>query len=465
MADKTPRTEAEIGPAAPRRVRMSLGEDVQLTIPAPGLGRREIIRIVVAAMAGVAFLLYGLSWAGGSAAGMIMLAGGLSFGLAAVFLVLRGLLDAAVVQISSRELRVTRSFPIPRTGAIARKDFRGVAIGRRSLVQQGYCCRAWHGGRLSVVAMGRGRCLHFGEGLPEAEQHWILNMVEEALGSEESVAEAQVAEGAGQPPERFWSAAVRYSVYCTVVATALLVVLLAAGQRSAWYALIPLAFGLTVAVLAYRSYRLELVAGGWHRAVVRSLAQPMGCRFSPGDVGGTARGLPDFSFFGGPRQFYNVLYEEDEGGEGFVGFDFSSRNVLGIRHGVGCALRVAELSHETISLRPRKRYGLVPLGPGVRLPAQPEFTQLYHVRADNAGRARRLLGSPVVGAVTGWNGDGPPPWVCISGGMVGLGIRRRYAGDERAMRQFYDYGRRVRDAVELQLRELRMAGDRSPSRD
>ena len=450
-----------------RRSQVSLGEDIRLTIPPPGLARVHVRQVVgLGALAGVGVLVFVLLPGSGFFSLAALLAA-LLVAVVAAYDVLRTLLDTTVVRVSGQAIRVTHSFPFARTRSVARAEFQGVMIGWRGLVEHGYSCHEWEGRPSELVAFGRHGILHFGEGLPVAEQEWMRDLIEEALapeGKELATYEDESAAVIVQPPERFWRGVARYAAYCTAGAVALLAVLLLlhSGYSAIASAGVVLVFAATIAILAYRNYRLELATSGWHRAVVKSLAALTGRRFSASDTEGKARGLPDFPFFGGPRQFYNVVWGEEDDEGGMIAFDFTSRGWLR-RNGVGCVLRVEGMSRETISIRPRYRYGPALVRRGIRLPGQQELAQAYVVTAENEGRAQSLLGAQVVRAISSWGGQGPPPWVCLSGGMAGFSIRRRFADNDRRMRAFHEYAGKVCAALEEQIAQLRARGSSPPS--
>jgi hypothetical protein len=121
-------------------------------------------------------------------------------------------------------------------------------------------------------------------------------------------------------------------------------------------------------------------------------------------------------------------------------------------------LLVEDLSRETISVRGRRLRGLFWRLHGMRLPEYPGLARRLCVTAENEGRARQLLGPAVVDAILRWPGPGPAPWLCLSGGMLGVCIMRKHATNERTLRALYDYGRAVRRALEERLRRLRSEG-------
>jgi hypothetical protein len=251
----------------------------------------------------------------------------------------------------------------------------------------------------------------------------------------------------------------RYSVYFVLGAFLLLALLLIVGSDAASLvsAAVLLVLSATAAVLGYRNYRLERTATGWHRAIVRFLAGKSNLRFNAVDTAEVGRQLPDFAFFGGPRILYNVACNEADPHE-LIAFDFSCRRLSQMRDGVGCALQVADLSREHLSIRARGLRSVLWRWEGMRLPDDAEFMREYCVKAENEGRARQLLGAQVIEAISSWDGLGPPPWISVSGGMVGLSIARRYAGNDRAMYYFYEYGRKVRLSLERRLKDLRGEG-------
>lgn len=444
---------------------MSLGEDIQLTIPPPGLGRGQLAQFGLGCAFAFLALAAGIAFSDPAWLSLILFLAAAFFAGFAVYGLLRSVMNSTEVRLSSSEIKVTHSFPTTHSETIAADEFEGVYIGHAGAVARGYFAQEWANGRAELVALGARKVLHFGEGLPSEEQGWIRDLVDGALRDDEKDADRDTSDAVlVQPPERFWADLARYAAYSALGALGLLIILVAikAYPHFIVAALILVGFSVTVAVLGYRNYRLEHVASGWHRAVVKNLATLRRHDFSATDAEGVGRKLPDFPFFGGPRQFYNVSWNPSDPRD-LVAFDFTSHGFLGLRDGVGCALTVRALSRELISVRPRLRYGMHVLRQGARVPDEPEFSQVYLITADNEERAARLLGGPVARAISSWGGQGPQPWVCFRGGMVGVSISRREAGNDRTMREFYDYARKVRRAVERRLTELRGEVETDPS--
>jgi hypothetical protein len=453
----------------PRRSRISRGDDIVLTIPPPGLSRGEIVHVVLLGLVAVLVLsvLVGTQWLGNGSVALVALVAALFLAGVAAYKIVRGLVDSTVVRLSDDAIRVTHRFPFHRSGVIHRADFRAIAIGRCSFVGKGYSCQRWEGEVKELVAIGRGQMLHFGAGLDDAEQVWMRDLVEEALMLDDSERPERGERREGeliQPPERLRLDMARYGAYSAVAALLLLAFLQLMGSAYSikGAAFVVAAVSATVAILGYRAYRLEYVASGWHRAVVRTLAAIMDHRFSATDAAGKAQRLPDFPFFGGPRQFYNVTWDEEDP-NGLVTFDFTTRRLTGLRNGVGCALPIEGLGRETISIRPRAHYGRMMMQPGMRVAGPQEFTQVYLVTAENEGRAQALLGPEVVAAISAWHGQGPQPWVCICASVVGVAIHRLHAGNDRMMREFYGYARTVRRAIVDQVGRLRSGSSEAPA--
>jgi len=151
------------------------------------------------------------------------------------------------------------------------------------------------------------------------------------------------------------------------------------------------------------------------------------------------------------------VWSRDERHE-LVGFDFTSAGLVTRRNGVGCALKVENLSYETVSIRPHSRRGFWARWRGMKMPEYPDLMFQYQISAENKGRARALLGPQVVGAILDWQGQGPPPWVCLSDGMLGLCIERRSAESDRTMRRLYKYARRLRRLLQERVGTLRASG-------
>jgi len=448
-------------PAHRRRTRVRAKDDaLYLDVPAPGLDLRQAVRTAAMVAAGIAALFFALVLPGGAVGG----AGRVIIGLGGLFLLvtgacsgLRAFLDSTVVCIKQDGLEVTHSFPLRRTVRVGRNDFHGVLIGRHGLVERGFTCNDWrlHGAEL-VIPCG-GKTVYFGEGLPAAEQEWLKQVVENRLPPVPAPESGEGREPVdAEPPERFWRDITRYAAYGLGAALVLLVLLLAAGAgaSSVGSVLVLALFLATVALLSYRSYRLEKAAGGWHRAVVKYEAALMDLSFNATDTGQLGRQLPDFCFFRGPRRLYNVAWSESDPGE-FMLFDYTLSAHSPLGDGMGCAVRVNKLSHEMLWLKPRLWPALTARLTGMRFPDYPEFQRRYKVVAENEGRARALLGPGVVQAIMSWTGSGPPPQVCIQGGMVGLSMRRRHADSDKAVRQFYQYARTIQEAIVERLRELR----------
>ena len=120
-----------------------------------------------------------------------------------------------------------------------------------------------------------------------------------------------------------------------------------------------------------------------------------------------------------------------------------------------CRTESRWVSQEMLCVRPRLWPALTARFLGMRFPDHPEFERRYNITAENEGRARSLLGPNAVEAMMSWAGSGPAPHVCLQGGMVGLSMRRRHADSDKAVRQFYEYALRIREAVGARLREMR----------
>jgi len=438
---------------------------VALSIPAPGLTQGRGVRAAALALAGVVVIIFALAGPMRSVSplssyvtvlcGLVLLAAG-------GFLFCLALLDTTAVRLSDGAVEVMHSFPVPRASTMGHREIRGVTIGRPRLVARGYSSPSWHGGQCEVVVWSEDRVVHFGAGLSGEEQEWLRSLVESTVtfrdpAPAEMVDDAQVE--VIQPPERLWVDVARYSACCAVAGLVLLTFFAALGADSPSVAgaVILVIFAVTISVLGYRSFRLERAASGWHRAVVKFLASKRGMRFSAVDAAGVGARLPDFAFFGGPRLLYNVAWSDTDVQEP-VAFDFSCRGFGLPRDGVGCALQVERLSKETIVIRPR-RFQAMPCPGGLKLPEYTDLMRRYCIKAENHGRARRLLGPAVVDTIVDWRGQGPAPWICLEGGMVGLCVSRRYATNDRAMRALYDYGRRLRRSIEDRLGHLRSGED------
>jgi len=439
--------------------------EMMLTVPPPGLGGPRGLRIGLLLASAVIVLLgvFALPALGPSLSGRFV--GVLcAFALlgAAAYVALRSMLDKVDVRVSHDAIEVTHTFPLKSVKTMGRKQVSGVVIGRPHLVSRGYYSPEWGSSGAEIVVWGDGRLLHFGEGLPHEEQQWLKDCIESTLQIGEALSAEVVDDGHAstiQPPERLWVDIARYAAYCVVAGGILLaiLVLLGADSPSIGSAVILVVFSGTVAVLGYRNYRLERVASGWHRAVVKFLANKRGQRFSPVDSMGIGRKLPDFAFFGGARLLYNVAWSDSDEHD-LIAFDVSARGIGLVRDGVGCALRVTDLSHEAVSLKPLAFPGALWRWGALRMDDHPDLMQRFRVQAENEGRALQLLGEEVLDAILAWKGQGPPPWISVKGGMVGLYMPRKYATNDRAMRAFYDYGEKIRRAIERRLHELRGSG-------
>jgi hypothetical protein len=455
------RKGAEASPVYERKTRLTVrDESLTLEIPPPGLDVHGVARVVAAIAGGLAALVVALMLPGGALgwAGRVLSGcGGLILLGAGAYAALRARMDAASVRVTRDGIEVTHNFPSPKTEGIGRSDYSGIMIGRRGRVDRGYTCQDWgpYKGEL-VVTNGKTR-LHFGEGLPAAEQQWLRETISDRLPDPVPLRNQGGADlSVAAPPERFWRDITRYAVCALAGALVLLALLLSAGARgpSAGSALVLAVFLAVVATLGYRSFRLERALGDYHRAVVKYEAALMDLTFSPSDVGGIARKLPDFSFFDGPRRLYNVAWSESDPAK-MILFDYTTSSRSPMWDGMACAVAINKLSQEAVSMRPRLWPALTASFLGMRLPGHPDFERKYCVRAENEGRARTLLGPQVVGAVMAWPGPGPAPYVCIQGGMVGLSMHRRHAASDKTTRQFYAYGVAIREAVLARLRELR----------
>ncbi|MGD2174300.1 MAG: hypothetical protein PVJ27_02770 [Candidatus Brocadiaceae bacterium] len=446
-----------------RRTQVSRGQDrVTLTVPPDGLTAGRVVRLTVLVFGAAAALYWALAVFGSRSwvvPRVVGIGGGLVLLGMALHVGLRSLLDRTVVRFSAGALHVTHTFPWRRTVVIGREKFCGVVIGQPGLVRRGYFCRDWGEGRLAVNVIGQDRVESLGEGLSAREQRWLKGLIEEEFGPEESATPTpQDDEGSEitQPPEKMWRDVTRYSSYLLLVGLLGLALFLAGKARAESVALmlILIVFSGTAAVLGYRNYRLERAASRWHRAVIKSLASIMELEFSPSDAAGVGQELPDFDFYGGPRRTYNVAWGEDES-DRLVLFDYTSAGRWLQRNGVGCALAVRNMSGERISIRPRRGWGARAKWGGIKVPEQPGFDELYCVRPENEGRARNLLREEVVRVISAWDGPAPRPWVCMAGGMVGLSIPRKHAENDRTMREFCEYARRVRQALEERITRLR----------
>jgi len=444
-----------------RRAKVVLGDDIKVRVPSPGLCRATLGRVVLMFLAG-GLIVGGATFLGRSnSIALLAMLLGMLLCAAAANTVLRCLLNRTRVVVNSESMSVAHSYPWPRTGVITRAALRRIVVGRRGVADRGYLSHELPERSLVLVAFGNSRVLTFGEGLPAEELEWLRSLILDSLrpdGSIGATTEPDPHTTVNQPPEARWGGLVRVAAVCTGLS------LIAA--LGAWGVLgeVPLAgsvailtvLSLTVVVFAYRGYRREYVASGWHRAVLKSLAASMGYRFDVVDVAAVARRLPDFRFFRGPRRFYNVLWSGEDGRD-MVAFDFTSKVIWGVRDGVVCVLPTNGVSHESLSICPRSRDRGALLRQGLRLPGTPEFSQVYHVEADNDGRARNLLGEELVAAVSAWHGLGEPPWICMADGMIGFCIRRDDAGNDRDMQEFYDYAHSVRDAVRQRVNGMRAA--------
>jgi hypothetical protein len=448
-----------------RRVQVTLDDDIKLQVPPPGLYCRTLLYVVPMFVVGAVALL-GAPLLGlpevlvlpAMVLGILLWAG-------AGNLVLRCLLDRVRVVVSSEGMSVTHNYPLPHTGVITRDGLRRIVVGRRGVADRGYLSHELPHCPLVLVAFGNSRVLTFGEGVSAEELEWLRSLILDALrpdGSIGATTEPDPNATVTQPPEARWGGLVRTGAVCMALAfVAALGAWGVLGQTTLAGSMAFLAaLSLTAVVFAYRGYRREYVASGWHRAVLKSLAASMGYRFAVVDVAAVARRLPDFRFFRGPRRFYNVLWGGEEGQE-LIAFDFTSRVLWGVRDGVGCVLPTDGVSHERLSICPRSRGRAVLLRQGLRLPGAPEFSQVYHVEADNDARARNLLGEEVVAAVSAWRGAGEPPWICMASGMIGFSIRRNEAGNDLDMQEFYDYAHSVRDAVRQRVVGMRTASSMS----
>jgi len=452
----------ETAAAPQRRTKVSTREEhVILAVPPPGLHLRQLARFFVLLLGGLALLYFVFSVLGGGAWMVPSLLGCLVAVVllaAAVYVLLSGLLDRVTVRFSPEQIAVTHRFPWKRTGVMGRNEFRGIVIGNPGLVERGYFCRDWGHGSRELVVVGSEGILHFGPGLPVSEQQWVKGLIQEQLkpAEQEPGPGTEDEQDIIQPPERFWRNVTRYSAFILVAVLVSLALLLAAKaqpESMAWTLLLVLLSG-TVAILGYRNYRLERSASGWHRAVLKSLASILELKFSATDSAEVVRRLPDFVFFSGPRQIYNVAWGEGEPRKLIV-FDYTSAKRWLHRDGVGCALKVENMSGDQVSVRPARRWDNFLRWGNLRLPEYPEFDAAYRVRAENEGRTRALLGPEVIGAVMSWEMPERRPWVCVAGGMVGLSMPRKHAENDRTMREFYDYGRRIREALEDRIRQLR----------
>ncbi len=462
MSDEQPeKTQAEPSDALRRRTKVSARqESTTLAVPPAGLHPGRLAYAGLLLLAGLALLYVVLGVLGGPGLAVPSLLGSLgTVALLAggVYVLLVGLLDRVTVRVSPDHIEVTHTFPWKRSGTMVPGECRDILIGKPDLVRRGYFCRDWGHGSAELVVVGAGKCLHFGAGLPRSEQEWLKEMIQKqfrpAAAEEEPEADE---EDIIQPPERFWRNLARYGAGILVAAMVALALLFAAGaQREsvAWMFLLVLLSG-TAAIIGYRNYRLERSASGWHRAVVKSLAGVLELKFSATDDAGVVRQLPDFAFFGGPRQLYNVAWREQEPRKLIV-FDYTSARRWLHRDGVGCALKVENMSGDRVSIRPARRWADWLRWGELRMPEYEQFDADYRTRAENAGRTRSLLGPDVIAAITSWEAEQCRPWVCIAGGMVGLSMPRRHAENDSTMREFYEYGRRIRDALEERIRHLR----------
>ncbi|MFO7955764.1 MAG: hypothetical protein R6X33_01545 [Candidatus Brocadiia bacterium] len=454
------RGETAAGPQ--RRTKVSTREEhVSLAVPPPGLHLGQLVRFLVLLLGGLALLYFVFRVLGGGAWMVPSLLGCLVAVVllaAAVYVLLVGLLDRVTVRFSPEQIEVTHSFPWKHTGVMGKKESRGIVIGKPGLVERGYFCREWGRGSRELVVVGKEGMLHFGAGLPASELEWIKDLIQDRFkpAEQEPGPQAEDEEGIIQPPERFWRNVTGYSVFVLLAGLVALALLLAAKAQTesvAWTLLLVLLSG-TVAILGYRNYRLERSASGWHRAVVKSLASILELKFRATDTAEVVRRLPDFAFFGGPRQIYNVAWREGEPRKLIV-FDYTSAKRWLHRDGVGCALKVENMSGDRVSMRPARRWADFLRWGDLRTPEYPEFDAAYRVRAENKGRTRALLGPEVIAAVMSWEIPESRPWICVAGGMVGLSMPRKHAENDRTMREFYDYGRRVREALEDRIRQLR----------
>ncbi len=444
-----------------RRSRLRVkDDDVVLDIPAPGLGARGLVRVGALVAGGAAALIFGTrlpTGAVGGAGRLLMYFGGVVLVAAGIYGALRAWLGSSRVVVTPEHLEVSHEFPLHRTGRIGRADFCGALIGRHGRIECGYASADWGFHNAELVLMGEGRALHFGAGLPKAELVWLKQIIEDRLPPNGAAPPGQAGDRSEvQPPERFWRDITRYAVGALAGSAALLVLLVALGIEGSLVGsvLVLMLLLATVAGLGYRSYRLERTACAWHRAVIKYEAALMDLRFSPGDPARLVDRLPDFRFFGGPRRLYNVAWSEADPGK-IILFDYTTSRRGPMRDGMGCAVTINKLSQEALTFTPRLWPAFsAPLW-GMRLPEHPALEKRYRVEAENEGRARNLLGTGVVAAVMVWPGSGPPPEVCIQGGMVGLSMHRRHADSDKALRQFYNYALGIREAVLARLRELR----------
>ncbi len=459
-----PAGRREPPPAVPisvRRTRLRVkDDDLVLDIPAPGLGARDIVRTLALAAAGAAALVFGArlpTGAVGGAGRLLMGFGGVVLLAVGVYGALRAWLGASSVVVTPDHVEVSHEFPVHRTGQISRAEFCGALIGGHGRIECGYASGDWGSHKSELVLTGGKRALHFGAGLPKAELVWLKQVIEDRLPPNGTTSPERAGDpDEAQPPERFWRDITRYALGALAATVGLLVGLLALGIGGSLVGsvLVLMLLLATVVALSYRSYRLERTGCAWHRAVIKYEAALMDLRFSPGDPALLVDSLPDFKFFGGPRRLYNVAWSEADPGK-IVLFDYTSSRRGPMRDGMGCAVTISKLSYEALNLSPRLWPALsAPLW-GMRLPEHPALERRYCIEAENEGRARNLLGPEVVNAILSWPGSGPPPQVCIQGGMVGLSMHRRYADSDKILRQFYNYALGIREAILARLRELR----------
>lgn len=453
----------------PDQVTERPGED-SLTVPPPGFSAIVVARSAGMVLCAAVALLAGVKVFAGSAWTAPRVVAGLGSLLllaTAAYILCHAALDRTIVCFAPRVLRVTHTFPWPRTTVIGREDCRAVVIGCPGLIRRGYFRQHWKGRELEVVVVGADRVAHFGGGLSAEQKARVKERIQKRLappgtGGAEA---AEHGERLLQPPELRWRRITRWAAFVLLALVAGLVFSLALGFAPAtlgWVALAVVASG-TVAALGYRKYRSSRAAGRWHRALAGSLARSMGLSFSPTDAALKNRELPDFAFFGGPRRLYNVGWSRDAS-DALIAFHYSSAGPWLPRDGVGCALAVEGLSAESISIRPFRTEIPLLWWRCMKMGEFPELADHYCVRAENEGRARALLGSEVVAVLDAWGGEGPRPWVCVDGGMVGVSLPRSHAADQRTLRELCAYGRRLHRVVEERLQALRNERSEGPSR-
>ncbi len=452
-----------LGAPAGHKTRISIQDgNLVLRVPAPELHRTDAVQAIGLLTAGALALVlaFGSTVGGATAAGgLVVGACGLALVGCGAYLLLRAVLDITRVAVGDEAIVVVRSFPFSRTWRVPRRSFHGIHVGRKELLADGYTCTDWSGERPELVVVSENGLVSFGSGLPSQELKWLKEAIEDRLEPVKGERALPVRHGDGQPPEIFWRQIARSSTYALAGSLLLLLLLVAAGVQAAVvgsvFALVLLL--ATVVFLSYRSYRLEQAAAGWHRAVIRYQASLMELEFSEDDEGRLVDSLPDFGFFRGPHKLYNVAWSREDP-ERMMLFDYTSGARHVMRDGAGCALRIPNLSTDRVSLKPRSVLAArFPAG-GIRLPESPGPSRLYKIEAENAGRARALLGGDVIEAIKNWQGAGQPPWVCIRDGVLGLSVRRRQAEQEKAARRFYEYALALRGALQSRLSELRRNG-------